>query len=551
MKSSLIHLFLAFFVFTAAAQTNAPAIIPLPQHMDVREGAFVLWPETKILVNAAAKDTGKFLADRLRASTGYPLPVKVAAHPLGTRTEGTIILECLHCGAWTLGAEGYDLRVSSNSVVILATNQAGLFYGVQTLLQLLPPEILADKVSVGRQWTIPRVTIIDQPRFAWRGLMLDVSRHFFTKTEVEQILDVMPLYKLNMFHMHLVDDQGWRIEIKKYPRLTSVGAWRNEINFTLDPKSSKAWRADGKYGGFYTQKDIRELVRYAAARHITIVPEIEMPGHSAGALSAYPQYSCTGGPFSRDKDDAIFCPGNEETYAFLENILGEVMKLFPGPFVHIGGDEVSTADWKKCPKCQARMKEEGFHDERQLQSYLIQRIEKFVNVHGKRLIGWSEIRKGGLAKNAAVMDWAGGGAEAASAGHDVVMSPYAPDDFAYLNVYQTLNAGSEPAGEGGFLPLSKVYRFEPKPKDLAPQFQPHILGGQGNLWTEYVPNLRQAEYMYFPRACAMAEVLWSPKDLRNWTNFLARVKINEQRLEAKGVNYRRDPLNTGEKHLSQ
>ena len=228
------------------------------------------------------------------------------------------------------------------------------------MLQLLPPEILASNAAPARQWSVPCVTIKDQPRFPWRGLMLDVSRHFFSKTEVEQILDAMAFYKLNTFHFHLVDDAGWRIEIKKYPRLTEVGAWRNRIDFGLDPKRSTAWRADGKYGGFYTQKDIKDLGRYAAERHITIVPEIEMPGHSAGALSPYPQYSCTGGPFSLDGDDAIFCPGNEQTFTFLENILSEVFKMFPGQFVHIGGDEVATPYWKKCPKCQARHERGGF-----------------------------------------------------------------------------------------------------------------------------------------------------------------------------------------------
>jgi hexosaminidase len=543
MKLPLTLLFLSCFTFVAGAEeTNVPALIPVPQEISLQGGVFNLGPETKILVDSAAKDTGKFLAARLRRGTGYPMIVKVVRHPKGA-IEG--IWLSTNDADPALGAEGYELIATPDSVVIRARTQAGLFYGVQTLLQLLPPEVLAAGPDKNRRWAIPCARIKDQPRFAWRGLMLDVSRHFFTKTEVEKILDTMALYKLNMFHLHLVDDQGWRIEIKKYPRLASVGAWRNGIDFGLDPKSSPAWRADGKYGGYYTRGDIRELVGYAAERHITIVPEIEMPGHSAGALSAYPQYSCTGGPFSTDKDDAAFCPGNEETFTFLENILGEVMKMFPGEFIHIGGDEVSTDTWKKCRKCQARMKAEGFHDERQLQSYLIQRIEKFVNAHGKRLIGWSEIRQGGLAKNAIVMDWAGGAAEAASAGHDVVMSPYWPDDFCYLNVYQSRDQASEPQAAGGFLPLTKVYGFEPVPKDLAPQFHPHILGGQGNLWTENFPSLRIAEYMIFPRECALAEVLWSPKDSRNWNDFLSRVKINEQRLDALGVNYRHDPTSTG------
>jgi hexosaminidase len=542
MKSVLLQLCVACCAFVAAAETNTPSIIPLPQEMTVQKGVYHLGPETKILVDSDSKDTGNFLAMRLRTGTGYPM--KVAK---GLISTGGSILLSTHCAGTNLGAEGYRLFVASNHIAICAPTQAGLFYGVQTLLQLLPPEILADKPATNQPWTIPCVTITDQPRFAWRGLMLDVSRHFYTKAEVEKILDSMALYKLNTFHFHLVDDPGWRIEIKKYPRLTSVGAWRNGIDFGLDPKSSTAYRADGKYGGFYTQKDIKVLVAYAAERHITIVPEIEMPGHSAGALAPYPQYSCTGGPFSLDGDDAIFCPGNEQTFTFLENILSEVFKMFPGQFIHVGGDEVSTHDWKKCPKCQARMKAEGLRDPRQLEGYLLQRIEKFVNAHGKRLIGWSEIREAGLPKNAAVMDWIGGATEAARAGHDVVLSPASPVDFAYLDHYQSENHATEPVAIGGFLPLRQVYRFEPVPKKLAPQFQSHILGGQGNLWTEYIPNLRHAEYMIFPRECAMAEALWSPQDSRNWDDFLARVKINERRLDALGVNYRRNPTQTGEK----
>ncbi len=547
MKLPLTQLFLGCFAFAAgAAEMPAPAIIPLPQKMTMQEGVFNLRPDTKILVDSASKDTGKFLAARLRAGTGYPVEVSADLKSTG----GTILLTTKEADP-ALGAEGYELVVAPASVVIRAPNQAGLFYGAQTLLQLLPPAILASKPAKEQQWTIPCLRIRDQPRFAWRGLMLDVSRHFLSKIEVEKILDVMPLYKLNTFHLHLVDDQGWRIEIKQYPLLTEIGAWRNGIDFGLDAKSGTAWRADGKYGGYYTQKDIRELVRYAGARHIAIVPEIEMPGHSAAALSAYPQYSCTGGPFNRDTDNANFCPGNDGTYTFLENIVSEVCQMFPGDFIHIGGDEVQMDNWKKCPKCQARMKAEGFHEERQLQSYLIQRMEKFLNAHGKRLIGWSEIRQGGLATNAAVMDWAGGATEAASAGHDVVMSPYWPDDFCYLNVYQSRDQAAEPQAAGGFLPLRKVYGFEPVPKGLAPRFQAHILGGQGNLWTENTPSLRLAEYMIFPRECALAEVLWSPKNSRNWDDFLARVKSNEQRLDALGVNYRRDPTKTGEKEASK
>lgn len=541
MKPILPSLFLFCIAFAAFAETDKPAIIPIPKEMTMQDGVFHLAAEPQILIDSTSKETGEFLAAKLRKGTGHPVKV---TPPLKNTRQGNIWLFIKADPA--LGAEGYELTVKPDSVVITAPTDAGLFYGVQTLLQLLPPEILSAKPNKTEKWTIPCLHIKDEPRFAWRGLMLDVSRHFFTKTEVEQVLDAMALYKLNTFHFHLVDDNGWRLEIKKYPRLTSVGAWRNGIDFGLDPKASKAFRSDGKYGGFYTQDDIRELVRYAAARHITIVPEIEMPGHSAGALASYPEYSCTGGPFSLDGDDAIFCPGNEETFTFLENILTEVFELFPGEFVHVGGDEVSTRYWQNCPKCQARMKEEGLHDEKQLEGYLLKRIEKFVNAHGKRLIGWSEIREAGLPQNAAVMDWIGGATEAASAGHDVVLSPAGPVDFAYLDHYQSRDTSTEPKAIGGFLPLRQVYRFEPVPRKLAPQFQSHILGGQGNLWTEYVPSISHAEYMIFPRECAMAEVLWSPKDSRNWDDFLSRIKVNERRLDALGVNYRHNPARTGE-----
>jgi hexosaminidase len=378
-------------------------------------------------------------------------------------------------------------------------------------------------------------------------MLLDVSRHFFTKEEVEQILDGLALHKINVLHWHLVDDQGWRIEIKKYPRLTEMGAWRKNIGFGMDPKASTAYGPDGRYGGFYTQDDIREVVAYAAARHITIVPEIEMPGHSSAALAAYPQYSCNGGPFTTDVGGGVFpgvyCAGNDETFDFLQNVLTEVFALFPSKYIHVGGDEVPTTSWEKCEKCQARKKTEGLANDRQLESYFIQRMEKFINAHNRLLIGWSEIREGGLAQNAALMDWIGGATEGASAGHDVVMTP---ENFCYVDHYQSKDHAKEPKAIGGFLPLRKIYGFDPIPANLAPEFQKHILGAQGNLWAEYIPNLRHAEYMIFPRESALAEVAWSPKEARNFDDFLRRLEIDDRRLEQMGVNYRHNPLDTGE-----
>jgi hexosaminidase len=370
--------------------------------------------------------------------------------------------------------------------------------------------------------------------------MLDVARHFFTKDEVKQLLDALALHKVNMLHLHLTDDQGWRIEIKKYPRLTQIGAWRKDAGFGLDPKASTAYGPDGRYGGYYTQADIRELVAYARGRHITLVPEIEMPGHSSAALSAYPELSCNGGPYTPNAEGGIFagvyCAGQEETFGFLQDVLAEVIALFPGQYIHIGGDEVRKDNWKKCARCQARIQEEGLKNEHELQSYFIRRIEKFINARGRTLIGWSEIREGGLAQNAVVMDWIGGAVEAASAGHDVVMSP---TKFCYLDYFQSTNHATEPPAIGGYLPLSTVYAFEPLPAKLDPQCQAHILGAQGNLWTEYVPNFKHAQYMIFPRLCALAEVTWSPQAARNWDDFTRRLRTQFRRFDQLGVNCRK------------
>jgi|CZKM01.1.fsa_nt_gi hexosaminidase len=516
---------------------NTPALIPLPQKMECSEGAFQLQPKTRILTDAAARDTGKYLAERLGKATGYSL--KISRSTKAQPAQGAILLTTKDAKP-ELGAEGYELTVTADSVVVRAVKPAGLFYGVQSLLQLLPPEVFAAQPVAGVDWKIPCVQIEDQPRFKWRGFMLDVARHFFTKAEVKQLLDVLALHKINMLHMHLVDDQGWRIEIKKYPRLTQVGAWREDAGFGLDPKLSTAYGPDGRYGGYYTQKDIREIVAYASGKHITIVPEIEMPGHSCAALSAYPELSCTGGPYTPNAKGGIFagvyCAGKDETFVFLQNVLAEVRQLFPGQYIHIGGDEVPKDNWKKCPRCQARMKQERLKTEHELQSYFIRRIEKYINAQGRNLIGWSEIREGGLAQNAVVMDWIGGAVEAAGAGHDVVMSP---TKFCYLDYYQSTNHATEPKAIGNYLPLSKVYSFEPLPEKLDPQYQSHILGGQCNLWTEYVPNFKHLQFMAFPRLCALAEVTWSPKASRNWDDFTKRLQTQFQRFDQLGVNYRK------------
>jgi hexosaminidase len=526
-------------VILAAAQlahAGVGDVIPRPVEVKELAGSFTLTPQTIVCVDSDAKDaadTAQQLADLLDKPLGATLEIKSGAVP------GNSILLTTKDADASLGDEGYSLVVKPGSVVITAKTSAGLFYGMQSLRQLLPPQIESRERVTDVAWTVPCVQMKDSPRFGWRGLMLDVSRHFEDKTEVERLLDLMALHKLNVFHWHLVDDQGWRIEIKKYPKLTEIGAWRDGIGFKLDPKRSTHYRADGKYGGFYTQDDIREVVAYAAKLHITIVPEIEMPGHSQAALAAYPQFGCTKTAMDVGMKagvmDAIYDPSDAATYAFLDDVLTEVAALFPGEFIHIGGDEVPKGPWKKSERCQAFMKEHGLKDENELQSYFVKRMEKVVESKHRRLIGWDEILEGGLAPGAAVMSWRGinGGIAAAKEDHDVVMTP---TSNLYLDYSQTKRKG-EPPTIGGYLPLKNVYSYDPIPKNLTPDQARHVLGAQGNIWTEYMPNLNQVELMAFPRACALAEVAWTPKDRMDYTDFQRRLDLHEKRLDVLGVKY--------------
>jgi hexosaminidase len=542
MKSTIVIGLAACWLASTALAATELAVIPQPQSIERAEGVFKLTPDLVIATDKVSKDTGKFLAERLRPATGFSIKTK------GTNQtfRGSVIFLTTENANTNLGAEGYELSVTPDGVIINAQTQAGLFYGAQTLLQLLPPEIFSAKVVMDFNWEIPCVKITDAPRFPWRGLMVDVSRHFYTKQEVEKIMDVMALHKLNTFHWHLVDDQGWRIEIKKYPKLTSVGAWRPSVGFGLPTNSTTAYGKDGRYGGFYTQKDIREVVAYARKLHISVVPEIEMPGHSLAALSAYPEFGSGPGPFkiplSGGVMRGIYSPAKPETFEFLQNMLTEVFRLFPGKYIHIGGDEVPRGSWTNDPACQMLMQREGLKSKEEIQSWFTRQMEKFINAHGKTLIGWSEIRQGGLAQNAVVMDWIGGAREAASAGHDVVMSP---TTHCYFDGPQSRDRNAEPRASGGFIPLRKVYSFEPVPSGLAPEFAGHILGAQGNLWTEMVPNLKHAEYMIFPRVFAIAEVTWSPKETRDYDGFLRRLKTDEHRLDQLGVSYRDSSLGDG------
>jgi hexosaminidase len=551
MKSTIATLCLSLLTAAVFAQaSNVPAIIPLPQSMELRDGTFQITAGTHVYRDHDSRATARFLTERLRTSTGFQIEgsrrfFDSAAIP------GAILLTTQNADT-NLGPEGYELTVTTNSVVIRAPAQAGLFYGVQTLFQLLPPEIYSTNQVENVSWQIPCVEIKDWPRFQWRGFMLDVSRHFFNKSEVETLLDAMAMHKMNVFHWHLTDDHGWRIEIKKYPKLTEVGAWRKEAGFGFDPKLTTAYGPDGRYGGFYTQEDIRDVVKFAAARHITIVPEIEMPGHSTAALSAYPQFSCTGGPFEPSTTAGIFNgiydPAKEETFQFLADVIAEVAPLFPGKYFHIGGDEVPKDTWHNSADCQALMKREGLKNEEELQSYFVRRIEKIVEANGHSMIGWSEILQGGLPQNAAVMDWIGGAKEAAIAGHDVVMTPTA---YCYFDFCQSTNQAAEPkaADWGGPLPLNKIYAFEPMPTNVPTELQSFVLGAQGNLWTEQISNFKQAEYMTFPRACALAEVTWSAKDARNWDDFMRRLQVQVRRLDELNINYRHAAVETPEPNL--
>jgi hexosaminidase len=551
MKSTIATLCLSLLTAAVFAQaSNVPAIIPLPQSMELRDGTFQITAGTHVYRDHDSRATARFLNERLRTSTGFQIEgsrrfFDSAAIP------GAILLTTQNADT-NLGPEGYELTVTTNSVVIRAPAQAGLFYGVQTLFQLLPPEIYSTNQVENVSWQIPCVEIKDWPRFQWRGFMLDVSRHFFNKSEVETLLDAMAMHKMNVFHWHLTDDHGWRIEIKKYPKLTEVGAWRKEAGFVFDPKLTTAYGPDGRYGGFYTQEDIRDVVKFAAARHITIVPEIEMPGHSTAALSAYPQFSCTGGPFEPSTTAGIFNgiydPAKEETFQFLADVIAEVAPLFPGKYFHIGGDEVPKDTWHNSADCQALMKREGLKNEEELQSYFVRRIEKIVEANGHSMIGWSEILQGGLPQNAAVMDWIGGAKEAAIAGHDVVMTPTA---YCYFDFCQSTNQAAEPkaADWGGPLPLNKIYAFEPMPTNVPTELQSFVLGAQGNLWTEQISNFKQAEYMTFPRACALAEVTWSAKDARNWDDFMRRLQVQVRRFDELNINYRHAAVETPEPNL--
>ena len=531
----------AFIAAAPRARAQVPdsiAIIPRPASLTVAPGWFVLSPRTTIWTDRADSAVARGLARALAPATGYDLAVRVGGAGRGHR----IIFRRASARDTSLGPEGYRLAVKPTVVSITAAAPAGAFYATQTLRQLLPVQIFRAARVDGIAWRVPAVTIADRPRFPWRGMHLDVSRHFMPKEFVKKYIDLLALQKMNRFHWHLTDDQGWRIEIKKYPRLTSVGAWRDRtlVGHERDDTTSNVYD-NKRHGGFYTQDDIREIVAYARDRFVTIVPEIEMPGHSQAAIAAYPSLGNVGdsvGVWDQWGVSAHILNPSDTTIRFMQDVLTEVMALFPGSYIHIGGDEATKVEWKASPRAQARMHALGLTDENQLQSWFTTQMDTFLGAHGRRLVGWDEILEGGLAPNAVVMSWRGtaGGIAAARAGHDVVM---APGSNTYFDRYQSLDQAAEPLAIGGYLPIDSVYAYEPLPPELEPKFASHILGAQGQVWTEYIEGPKNVEYMAYPRACALAEVLWTPKDRRDFTDFTRRLLVHERRLDVLDVNYRR------------
>lgn len=519
------RLFILLLIFQSSFLSfSQVAIIPKPDKVELREGYFRLSTDTRLIRPEGISDrvTGWFL-QQSRALTGFPL---AESQTPGNTTIALKLIRGMEPGA-------YKMHISKDQVHIEAGHEDGLFYGLGSLYQL---------ISAADGYQVPAMMVEDAPRFAWRGMHLDVARHFFNVAEVKRYLDYLALYKMNTFHWHLTEDQGWRIEIKKYPLLTEVGAWRKGT--MVGHYRDQTWDTI-RYGGFYTQEDIEEVVAYAAERFITVVPEIEMPGHSLAALAAYPELACTEGPFevatSWGVFDDVYCP-KEETFTFLENVLTEVISLFPGDFIHIGGDEVPKKRWKECEYCQKLMKREGLHDEEELQSWFIQRMEKWLNARGKKIIGWDEILEGGLAPNAAVMSWRGtsGGIAAAKEQHYVVMSPGSP---CYFDHYQARPEENEPIAIGGYNPLRNVYAYEPVPQELSPEEAKFIMGAQGNVWTEYMKTFEHVEYMAMPRMAALAEVLWTRPDRKDYSDFLRRLQQNSSILDRWGVNYAKHFLN--------
>lgn len=535
MFSFIVTAVLAVFVVGCSLKQEKAdyRVVPLPREITAVDGApFVLDEQVKILYpegDADMKRNAEFLAQYVLESTGKKLSVQA-----GTEGKRAIVLSL---GLETENAEAYRLEVSEQNVKITAQTAAGVFYGVQTLRKSLP-------VVKEAQLLLPQTVINDAPRFSHRAMMLDVCRHFFSLDSVKRYIDLLALHNINRFHWHLTDDQGWRIEIKKYPELTQIGSKRKE---TVIGRNSGKY--DGKpYGGYFTQEEAKELVAYARDRYITVIPEVDMPGHMQGALSAFPDMGCTGGPYEVwpmwGVSEEVLCAGNPKTLAFVKDVLSELLEIFPSKYIHIGGDECPKVRWEKCPKCQAKIKALGLKKdkehtaEQKLQSYFMSEVEKFLNAKGRQIIGWDEILEGGVAPNATVMAWRGvnEGVKAAQMHHDVIM---VPTTYLYFDYYQSNDREHEPLAIGGYVPLEKVYSFEPVPSELTPEEAKHIIGTQANLWTEYVTSFRHVEYMVLPRMDALSEVQWMQPEQKNYQDFLGRMAKMFQIYDIYGYNYAR------------
>lgn len=505
--------------------TLTPSIIPIPLQLEYSQGQFMLSRETPVVYDHSNK-TLAALASTLQKGIRAKLTAEPNSPAIGAGTIRLVLSQDAQANP-----EGYGLTISSERILIESTAPNGLFYGIQTLLQLIP------QIAGPQSAPLPALKIKDQPRFPWRGLHLDCCRHFMPPDFIKKYLDSMAMYKLNVFHWHLTEDQGWRIEIKAFPRLTEIGAWRKETR--IGHASEQPAKSDGQpHGGFYTQEQIRDIVAYASERFITVVPELEMPGHAQAAIAAYPELGCTGKPVEVWTDWGVsphIFNVEENTFRFLEQVVDELCDLFPGPYIHVGGDEAIKDQWQNTPRIQERMKELGVDNEEALQSYFITRMEQYINSKGKTVIGWDEILEGGLAPNAIVMSWRGtkGGIEAARAGHQVIMSP---GSHCYFDHYQA-DPRHEPLAIGGYTPLAKVYRFDPLPQELSKDEAQFVLGGQANLWTEYIPTPEHAEYMLFPRITALAEVLWSAPKRKNWPEFKRRAAVHQEWYRSQGIRF--------------
>lgn len=505
--------------------TDLP-LIPIPNEVSINNGTFKWNKDVGIIAKNGEPDLIQiktYFEDIL--SKSYPFPI---AQFKGENSKNAIVLEL---DPSVTNSEGYILDINKDNITIKGRTSDGVFYGVQTLLQLMPPEVYKEK-GLPETFEIQALSIKDSPRFSYRGMHLDVSRHFMTVDDVKKYIDVLAHYKFNRFHWHLTDGAGWRIEIKKYPLLTQKTAFRKDKNW------KNFWNEGGRkfvdegtpgaYGGYYTQDQIREVVTYAKERHITIIPEIEMPGHSEEVFVAYPQLSCSGIPYK----DSDFCAGNEETFTFIDDVLSEIVELFPSEYIHIGGDEAGKSAWKTCPKCQKRLKDQNLKDLNELQSYFVKRVSGILEKKDRKLIGWDEIVDGGLPADATVMLWRDPqiAKKASHEGHQIIMTP---GRYCYFDQYQA-NPATEPEAIGGYLTLQKVYSFDPAPFD---SIKDNFIGGQGNVWVEYIPDFKHVEYMVFPRAIALSEVLWSDKQNINWENFKKRLSVQLEALSYQGVNY--------------